>query len=230
MTGRRGGGSVSKRLTKQEIREDRVMMAATQATDYVRANALYVGGAVAVVLVLAIAGTIFTQGRVRGEKSAGVAMSQAQSLFFNGDFAQASTQFQAVADRYGSARSARLARLYEGNAQLANGNAGAAEQAYRKFLNSGSKDQMLTAAGHRGLAGSLAAQEKHAEAAAEFVKAAQTPDDPLAASDWLQAGRAYSHAGQMPDAAHAYQQILDNYPSSAAANEARIRLQEATAH
>jgi TolA-binding protein len=218
---------VSKRLTKQEIREDRVAVAAAQAYDYARRNARLVLGGVAIVIVALIVALLMAQGRARSEKQANAGMAQAQSLYFSGDFTQAATQFQALADRYGSAPSARLARMFQGNALLAGGNAAAAEQAFRKF--DPKSDPLLQAALHRGLAGSLAGQGKAAEAAGEYEKAAKVPGNLLASDDWLNAGRTYEQAGQTADAARAFRIVVDQYPQSAASAESHERLQEVTA-
>jgi TolA-binding protein len=221
---------VSKRLTKQEIREDRVMTAATQAVTFARNNARWVVAAAAVMIVAVVAAVVIAQGRVRAEREAGLAMFQAQNLYFSGSFDQAAAQFQALADRYGSARSARQARLFEGNSQLQAGNAAAAEQAFRKFLGAGSKDPVSEAAARRGVGGALAGEEKFAEASEEFAKAAELAGNPLAAEDWLEAGRFAARAGKNDEAARSFEKLLDLYPQNPAAGEARIRLQEAAAH
>jgi TolA-binding protein len=225
----RGRGVVSKRLTKQEAREDRVAVAATQAYEYARRNARWVLGGIAVAAVAIVVALLLAQGRARAERQASSAMTQAQGLYMSGDFSQAATQFQAVADHYGSARSARLARLYEANAQLASGNAADAEQSFRRFLGSSRTDPISLAAAHRGLGGSLAGQGKTAEAAAEYEKAAKIDGDPMLADDWLNAGRCYLEAGQKNDAVRAFQAVLDQSSQSAAASEAKERLAEALA-
>lgn len=225
----RGSGVVSKRLTKEELKEDRVVVALTQASDYARRNARWVLGAVGLAVVAILVAILISQGRVKAEQNANLAMAQAQSLYFSGDYAQAATQFQAVSERYGSSKAAAAARLLEGNSLLAVGNATGAEQAFRKFLDKGEFDPIPEAAGHRGLAGSLAAQDKFAEGAEEFTKAARVAGNTMAAEDWLQAGITYLRAGRNEDAARSLQRVLDDYAQSQSANEARVRLYEATA-
>jgi len=217
---------VSKRLTKQEIREDRVLVAATQAAQAVKKNARLVLAGVAVVVVAIIVAALIAQGRVRATREASSAMSAAETAYFNGNFAQAASQFRSVADRFGSAKSARLARLFEGNAQLASGNAAAAEEAYRKFLSKRNLDPMSLSAAYRGLGGGLDAQQKFAEAGAAFEQAAKVQGNLMAAEDWYQAARAYDQAGQKADADRAYREVVDNYAQTPVAQEARVRRQE----
>jgi TolA-binding protein len=217
---------VSKRMTKEEVKEDRVAVAVTQAAEYAKQNSRWlIAGAAAVVVAIVVV-VLVLQGRVKAEESASVGMAQAQNLYFTGDFAQASTQFQAMADRYGSTKEGRVARLLEGNSQLAVGNATAAEQAFRRFLDKGKPDGTLEAAARRGLGGSLCAQQKYPEAAASFAAAAKIAGNALAGEDWLQAGLANLKAGQKAEAAEAFRKVIEDYGTSTAAGEARVRLHE----
>ena len=219
---------MTSRMTKEELREDRVASAAAQAVEYTRRNARWVVAAVAVMAVAVGVAVIFAQGRTKAERESAVALLRAQSAYMSGNFTDATTQFDALAGKYGSTRSGRAARLYLGNSQLASGNASAAEQSFRQFLRGPSKDPVQQAAGHRGLGASLLAQDKAPDAAAEYAQAAKIIGNPMAADDWLMAGITYGKAGNRTEAAAAFQQILDNYQKSQTASEARVRLKEET--
>ena len=116
-----------------------------------------------------------------------------------------------------------------GNSQLQAGNAGAAEQDFRKVLAEKSASPLVQAAAHRGLGGSLADEQKFAEAALEYARAADISGDPLGAEDWLESGRLYLQAGQKEQAVSSFQAVLDKFPQSALVGEARVRLAEAQA-
>ncbi len=219
---------VSDRLSKEELKEDRVVTAATQAADYVRRNARFALAAVALLIVAVVGGLLWSQARVRAEREASLTLLQGQGAYANGDFAGAAHQFETVANRWGSTRSARLARLFLGNSQLAQGNSAAAEQSFRKFLGS-AQDPVSEAGAHRGLAAALLAQQKLAEAAEEFSRAAAVEQNPLAPEDWLQAGLAWTRAQDPTKASEAFRTLLEKHPRSSSANEARIRLREAEA-
>jgi TolA-binding protein len=225
----RGSGAVTKRLTKEELKEDRVMVAVTQAADYARSNARWIAGGAGLVAVIIVVAILIMQGRMKAEQSAGLGMAQAQSLYFSGDYTQASTQFQSVIDRYGSSRAAKTALLFQGNCLLALGNNAGAEQALRKFLSKGKLDPVQEAGAHRGVGGALVGQQKYAEGAEAFAAAGKVAGNPLAGDDWLQAGLAYASAGRKDDAAKAFQKVLDDFPQSQSVTEARERLQETLA-
>lgn len=217
---------VSDRLSKEELKEDRVLTAANQAMEYARKNARWVVAAVGVLVVGIVAAVLIAQGRVNAEHEAALALLRGQGLYASGDMPAATSQFETIVSRYGSTRSGRSARLFLGNAQLGQGNATGAEQSFRKFLSARVSDPVSEAGARRGLGAALALQNKPADGAAEYVKAARLEGNPLAADDWLQAGIAFLKAGNRSEAAAAFQEILDNYPRSTAVAEARIRLRE----
>jgi TolA-binding protein len=220
---------VSDRLTKEELKEDRVATAAIQAVDYARRNARWLAvfiGLGAVVLVVAL---VVVQSRTKAAREASLALLRAQALTASGSYSAALPQLEALAGKYGSTAAGRQGRLLLGAGQLAAGNAAAAEQAFRAFLASRPSDKLAESGAHRGLAGSLVDQGKNAEGADEYQKAARIVGNPLAAEDWLQAGLAAQRAGKRDAAAQAFQEVIANYPRSSVITEARVRLREALA-
>jgi TolA-binding protein len=220
---------VSDRLSKEELKEDKVATAALEAVDYARRNLRWLVGVAVLAVVILVGTLVFVQSRAKASREASVALMRAQALTLNGNYAEALPQLEALAGRFGSTPAGREGRLFLGAGQLAAGNPAAAEQAFRKFLASRPGDRLTESAARRGLGGSLVDQGKDAEGAAEYQKAAQISGNPLAAEDWLQAGLALQRAGQRAAAAQAFQEIIGNYPRSSAAAEARIRLREALA-
>lgn len=220
---------MSDRLSKEELKEDRVATVAMEAVDYARRNARWVVGAVGLAVVILVVTLVFVQSRAKASREASLALMRAQTLATNGSYAEALPQLETLAGRFGSTPAGREGRLLLGAGQLAAGNPTAAEQAFRKFLTSRPNDKLEESAARRGLAGSLTDQGKDAEGAAEYQKAARISGNPLAAEDWLHAGLAFQRAGQRGAAAQAFQEIVANYPRSSVAAEARVRLREALA-
>jgi tetratricopeptide (TPR) repeat protein len=220
---------VSDRLSKEELKEDRVATAAMQAVDYARRNARWVVAAVGLMVVALVATILVVQSRTKAEREGSLALLRIQSLTSDGKYAEALPQLEALANRYGSTSAGRIGRLYLGSGQLAAGNPAAAEQAFRAFLSSGPTDKLSEAAAHRGLGGALADQGKQAESADEYQKAARVVGNPLVGDDLLQAGLAFQRAGKRDAAIQAFQEIVASYPRSQAISEARVRLHEALA-
>lgn len=206
--------------------EDRVAATAAEWTNWAQKNTRWVA-AVGAVALAAVLIPLATNGiRARGEAQASASAYTAQNTYFSGNYEQALAQFQNLSDRHGGSRAGRTASLFIGNCQLALGRPTEAEAAFRKFLGKAGSEGLDRAAGMRGLGASLMAQNKAAEAAAEFQKAGSIEDNPSAADDWMNAGRAYSEAGKSADAVHAWKTLLDRFPDYARAQEVRVRIEE----
>jgi TolA-binding protein len=218
---------VSDRLSKEELKEDKVAVVAVQAVDYARRNARWLAAFLGVAIVFLVVGLVVAQSRAKASREASLALMRAQTLTMSGNYAEALPQLETLAGRFGSTSAGRQGRLFLGAGQLATGNPTGAEQAFRGFLASRPGDALAEATARRGLAGSLADQGKSAEAADEYQKAARTAGNPLAADDWLQAGLAFQRAGKSAAAVQAFQELIANYPRSTAVAEARVRLREA---
>ncbi|MCA9729393.1 MAG: tetratricopeptide repeat protein [Candidatus Eisenbacteria bacterium] len=217
---------VAKKMTKEELREDKVLTGLKELATFIQRNLRYVIGAVALVALVVIGVSLWNQSRVRSEQSAGLAMSQAQQLFFAGNFAEALSRFQGAASQFGSAPAARTANLYIGNCQLSLGNPTEAEKSFRDALGKAGGDPLLRAGALRGIGGALADQGKPAEGAASYEQAAQIEGNPLAADDWFAAGNGYAEGGDRQQAEKAYQKIIDDFPRSSHLMDAKLKLAE----
>ncbi len=219
---------VAKHLSKQELKQDKVAVAAVEAADYLKHHLRIIGAVVGAVVVVALAAFLIVHSRTKAERQASLAMYEAQTQYLAGDFTHAASGFQKVAQEYGSTHAARPALLFEANANLSSGNAAEAEKGFRAFLDRHPTDPLQLAAAHRGLGGALVTEQKFADGAAEYATAAAVPNNSLSADDWLQAGRAYAQAGNTAEALKAYGQAAAGSSGPAPA-EARILLQEASA-
>ncbi len=219
--------AVAKRMTKEELREDKVVTALKELGEIAQENAKTLV-ALAVILLAAIVGWIFFQNsRARAEENAALSLYQAQNLYFSGQYSQALTQLEALTSQYGSTQAGKVAPLFLGNARLATGNPAGAEDAYQNVVKS--SDPLLEAAGHRGLAGAYADQQKFGEAADAYKKAAMVDGNPLADSDWMSAASCLMEAGRKDEAIQAFQTVIDDFSSSTRVQEAKVRIAEAKA-
>ena len=220
---------VAKKMSKEELREDKVVTAVKRLGEFGQRNIRYIAGGAALLLVLIVGVAFWSQNRTRAAEAASLGFSQAQQLYFSGNYAEALARFQAIESQHGSRGAAQPVSLFIGNCQLSLGNPTEAESAFRSALGRLSGDPILRAGAQRGLGAALADQGKMAEAAAEYQKAAEVYDNPLAADDWLAAAAAYGEAGNSESARQAYQKIVDDFPSSIHLMDAKLRLAEIAA-
>lgn len=219
----------TKKLTKAELREDRVATAVSRWAHWAQANLRLLIGIVVAVGVAVIAVTAVVQTRARNERNASFAFYRAQQAFMAGNHAQALTDFQGITSQFGSSASAKTAQLYIGNCQLALGNPTAAETAFRDFLADAGNDPIFKSAALRGLGGSLLDQDKNAEAAAEYRRAAEIEGNLMATDDWISAARAYLESGDRAQARQILERVVTGDPEHPRVQEARVLLEEAAA-
>jgi TolA-binding protein len=217
---------VSKKMTKEELREDKVLTAVRRLGDFVQQNLRYVIGAAILVALVIVAVGLWNQSRARAEQNASVAMGQAKALYFSGNYAPALAQFQNVQTQFGSASHARTVGLYIGNCQLALGNPVEAEKAFSALRGKVGDEPLLQSAAVRGMGAALADQGKAAEAAARYEEAARVDGNLLAADDWMACGDAYLRAQESEKAKQAFETVVSEHPESPRVAEAKLRLAE----
>ncbi|MEZ4650608.1 MAG: tetratricopeptide repeat protein [Candidatus Eisenbacteria bacterium] len=218
--------AVAKRMTKEELREDKVVTALKELGEIAKENSRTLV-IVAIVVVAAIAGwSFYKQSRARAEENASLSLAQAQKLYFDGRYTEAATQLESILGQYGSTNAAKSIPLFLGNSKLAAGDAAGAKAAFETLAGKAGSDPLLAAAADRGIGAALADQGDMAGAAASYRKAAQRADNPLAAEDWMAAGNAFLEAGNTAEAVAAFQKVATDYPTSQRAVEAKVRLAE----
>ena len=106
-----------------------------RAIEWAETNRQLVIGALAAVLVVALAGFLFGRYRAGRTERAAVAFQQAHETFGAGSkFPEAADAFAAVARDYGSTTYGKLALLYKAHALARQPDAAAAAAAYTEFL------------------------------------------------------------------------------------------------
>jgi outer membrane protein assembly factor BamD len=135
-----------------------------------------------------------------------------------------------------SASSAMLDSLWRGaEAAVRHGKWGDAAKLLDRLLLEFPPGDSRIARAHFYLGEAYYAQGRHLEAAREFRKASdETPNDPIAPEALLRLGDVYSDLWRRPEldptygqtALATYQELLNRYPSAAAAKRAQLRINE----
>ncbi len=202
----------TKRLTKKEMKQDRLVTVALGVSRFVQEHFTHVISGI-VVLVAILAVVLFTAQARRGsgkeaEREFSVAMNQYQT----GRREEAGTAFATVADRYSGHREGKTALYFLGECRLSQGEFDQALDAYNRYLEkAGSKAPFSEAA--------RIAKAFCYEALGRFREAAQTLDEvsqSMNAEDGryyeilFDAGRFYHQAGESSTALEFYRRVLEN--------------------
>jgi tetratricopeptide (TPR) repeat protein len=208
-------------MSKEELREDKVVAAITDAGEYFKRNAIAIGTVVAVLLAALIVVLVIRQGRERAEQQAAVILLAGEALYNTGGAGEALPRFLEAAERYGGSRSGKIASLRVADCHLEAGKAFEATTWYERYLDTGPKDGLLRASGLRGWGAALDAMGEKEQAAQRFLEAAEIKENPLRGDDLLSAGLAWLDAGNHNQAISAFEKLMQAYPDHPRLREAR---------
>jgi len=220
---------LTERLSKEELREDPVLKAAARFAQAVRERAATIAIVVGVLVVALVAVHFMRQSRAKTARQAAVVLLDAESYYQNGMLEMAARQFQETAERHGSTPSGKLARLRNADCLLEMGRPEEAARLYEAFLRTRPSDGLLRASALRGTAASLLALGRVEDAGRKFLESAAVDGSPMRSDDLASAGSAFADAGKYDDAIAAYRLLLEKFPESPRAREAREGLAAAAA-
>jgi len=133
-------------------------------------------------------------------------------------------RFKAAADAYPSTDAGLFARYQEAVGQLALGNTAAAIAAYQEVLRRGG-DALYGQVARLGLAEAQVRSGQYEQAITTFKELAQRKDGSLPVDGILmELGRAYRDAGKPAEAQQTFNRLVEEYPDSPFAQEARREL------
>jgi TolA-binding protein len=134
------------------------------------------------------------------------------------------TAYDAVIAQYPSSSAAMTARYYKGSALLGAGRGADAEQAFQSVIDEDGSSYLASLA-RLGRGEALVLQDRHDEAIQIFsdLSADRTGDLPVDGI-LMQLARASLRAGRVDDARAAFRRVVDEFPTSTFAAEARREL------
>jgi tetratricopeptide (TPR) repeat protein len=193
---------------------------------WVRSHRRAVG--IAAVAVVAAAFTIwFTSvSAARRERAAQVALEGAWSLLQEGQVPQAATELQRIIQGFGGTRAGLQARLTLNHTRILSAQNQLAVEDLRAFIGTNPPARFRAQAGML-LGTALENMNQHQAAAAAYVAAAEAAELEFEKADALvAAARAYRNAGRPDQALEVLKRVVEQYPETAGAAVARVRLGE----
>jgi outer membrane protein assembly factor BamD (BamD/ComL family) len=213
------------KLTKKELREDKLVSFASKMERFYHENQNRVLG-IAVVIVILIAGGIFLQ-RMSSESRLieSYDLTIAKMAYGQQQYEAARTGLEKVMSEY-SGEAAAEAKYYLTRIDFDQAKYAEAEAGFRDYLKSYSGDKYTNCAVTSGLAASLEAQGKLDEAAVTYEQAAANfPGLAYAPEALAQAARVYMSINQDDNAVRVLKTIVDKYPDSGSVAKAKQDLE-----
>lgn len=198
---------------------------AESAIDWIQSHARQLG--IGAIIVVAIAVGSWVVARSNATKAAGAsrALGEAQRSVASGNLPLAAADLQKVVQRYGSTTAGTQARLLLAQVNFQQGKVADGMKLLEEIRSAGP----LQSSVHALRAAGLEQEGKPAEAAAEYLRAADAATmDSERASYRSDAARAYVTAGNTAEALKIWQAMADD-PASPMNAEARLRVGELSA-
>ena len=219
-----------RKLTKKEIKEDKVAEFFLGAAAYARENSRRIVGIVLVALVVVVIVTMAMRQRRAAEIEADVWVWRANMDVKAGNIGSAIQSYSAVIERYRGTWGHSDASFFLANAQFAIGRYDSARVLFEKYLNLGKRRDEFTVSSKEGIAQCLEELGHYQDAAESYVKVQREhPDSPLAPDALMGAARCYRLVGDLRAAERAYSDLLEIYPDFTQATLAKMLLLETQA-
>jgi TolA-binding protein len=216
-----------KKLTRREMKEDKLVTTWFKFNDYLTAHAREAAIAVGGVILVAGLFFLFNWLKTRDEQYAAAKFAQARAEYNKPNYTAAIPLLEKLVNDYGGTHSGGLGAIYLANAYMQTKDYANAEKFYQKYLDDADDDPILSVSAAYGLAATHEERGDYAKAAKLFEDAANKYGDSYRAPQLLIcAARCFKQAGQAEGTRRALQKLLDKYPKSALAEEAKLLMAE----
>lgn len=215
----------NQRATKAELEEDEFLEWILRAIEYLKERSqLFIGGAVAIVAVIAIASFMQTQ-RAEARERAATLLFEATIADRSGQVDQVIRIGQQLVDDLAGTPAAAQGMILLGNRYFALGRYADAQRLYNQYLDAHGDLDALVYAAQTGLAACREAQGDLEGAARDYIRYAdEHPDNPPSALALMQAARCYAQLGDVGQRREALERITRQHALTPVAQRAREQL------
>jgi tetratricopeptide (TPR) repeat protein len=218
--------SPRKRITKKEMKEDKLVTFVFRVNELFQkyTNQFLIG--IGVVVVAGVLVYFYINSKANQEREAGVLLGQADLQLRIGNTKQALSGLDMVTRRFPETKAGKRAIFLLGDAYFQSKEFELAKSAFERYLSQG-KEPLLKASAQAGIAQCYLETGDLLLAGDGFLKAASMTTEDFMKQEYLfSAARVFSKTEQKEKAKEIYQQLLDKYPQSTQAQQARLNLAE----
>lgn len=214
-----------KKLSKKEIKEDKLVEVYYKAYGYFDENKSQVLTYAGVLVVIILAAIWYINHKNQQNNQAGVQLASIMNLYDNGAYleaieGQAGTNvigLKKIVAQYGSTENGETAKIYLANSY---NRLGKLDQAFKYYKDYDGSISMYEAAAYAGQGGYYADKKEYNKAADLYIKASRvSSDNVLNANYLLQAGINYLAANDKNEAKNALEKIKKDYDTSPEASQ-----------
>lgn len=219
--------SPKRRVTKHMMKEDKLVTTAFKLTEFVQRNLNRILLFTGIVVVLILAVVFFLQIQAKKNQKAEILFSKARIELSTGRLSQAINDLNTINLSYGGTKIAPRSLFLLGNAYFYSKNYDQALKSFENFSIRYKDDLQLLASALAGMAQCYFEKKEYLLAGDYFVKAAEVDlESFLVPNLFLQAGYSYQNGGNQKKAKEAFQKIIEIFPETEQAYQAKIKLAE----
>jgi len=214
-----------KKISKKEIKEDKLVTTYYEATTWYESNKKLVNGIVTGVIVLAIAAFAYSNNVSSNNRKANTELGKILRYYdqgqydvaINGNLQEGARGLQAIVDDYGSTKAGELARFYLANAYYGQRDY---DKAMQNFLDVSFSDDLISSSALAGAGACYEAKGDHEKAASYYEKAALKHGKAVTAAENLfRAAQNYAAVGNKEKALDLYKKVKKEFPTSSYARD-----------
>lgn len=214
-----------KRVTRQQIKEDKLVTFAAKASDFYDRHSRNILAGAGILVVLVVVVVFYINSRAQVEKEATFELTMAKVEIGQGNYDVAENKLIHLIDTYGGTPSSGDATFFLGNVQLFRENWNVAIQSFQQYLDRFGRDPMTTASAIAGIGFAHENLGDYQEAAEYYLEAAtKYPHEFNAPQYLMDAGRCYGLAGDSDKARETYEVVIELYEDSPLSGKAKDEL------
>lgn len=214
-----------KRITKQDLKEDKFVKTTLQVKTYIDENyrqvVSVVLGVFAVIVLFIVYGQLKSETHMEAQAELGIA----QIEYSNNNLDKASERLISLINEYGSTDEGQQGMLMLANIYFMQNKYEDAEKYFQEFVDSYSGSEILIASGYAGLASCKEVNQDFITAAEYYEKAADKAPDYIESDNFrFLSGLCYKKAGNVADATRIFQEIIDSAKNAQHVRDAESQL------
>jgi len=216
-----------KKITKKQIKEDKLVTYYFKAIDYINQNSKLVMGSILGITAVIVLVLLFTWSKRNAELNASLELTKARVELANADHQRAIDILKSMIKNYSGTQSAGRGVFYLAGIHYEQKKYDEAFQFYKQYVDDFNEDVILSSASYSGMGACLEQKREFLEAAKYYKKGAEKyPKEFEAPGLFFNAARCYKLANNKLEAQKLYQRVIDNYPNSDYKRFAELYLNE----
>lgn len=214
-----------KRITKQDLKEDKFVKTTLQVKSYIDENyrqvVTVVLGIFAVIVIFIVYGQLKKESAMEAQAELGIA----QIEYSNNNLDKASERLLNLIEEYGSSEEGQQGMLMLANIYFVQNKYADSEKYFQEFVDSYSGSDILLSSGYAGLASCKEVDKDYSNAAELYEKAADAAPDYIEADNFRYlSGLCYKKAGNVENASRIFQAIIDGAKTQQRVRDAETQL------